>query len=78
MTCDGEGKLIESGQCESTLNGNPGCPLIDCLPEGMFFFSDQWFMGKYEKYILHVKYICYNVFYIVILITRRKMWQDVL
>ena len=38
MTCDGEGKLIESGQCESTLNGNPGCPLIDCLPEGMFFF----------------------------------------
>ena len=48
MTCDGEGKLIESGQCESTLNGNPGCPLIDCLPEGMFFFSDQWFRGKYE------------------------------
>ena len=39
MTCDGEGQLIESGQCESTLNGNPGCPLINCRPKGKFFFS---------------------------------------
>ena len=31
MTCDEEGQLIESGQCESTLYGNPGCSLINCL-----------------------------------------------
>ena len=38
MTCDEEGQLIESGQCESTLYGNPGCPLINCLPKGKLFF----------------------------------------
>ena len=34
MTCDENGKMIESGECESTLNGNPGCPMVICLPEG--------------------------------------------
>ena len=34
MTCDKMGNLVESGECESTLNGNPGCPMVDCLPQG--------------------------------------------
>ena len=41
MTCDEKGQLIESGQCESTLNGNPGCPMIDCRPIGMFKVVNQ-------------------------------------
>ena len=34
MTCDENGKMVESGECESRMNGNPGCPLVDCLPIG--------------------------------------------
>merc|ERR1719414_59718 len=26
--------MVESGECESRMNGNPGCPLVDCLPIG--------------------------------------------
>ena len=34
-TCNEQGELVDSGECESRLNGNPGCTIVNCLPEGI-------------------------------------------
>ena len=38
MTCDENGQSVESGECQSRINGNPGCPMVDCLPVGKFLY----------------------------------------
>ena len=30
--CDEWGQSVEANYCESILDGNPGCPVVDCMP----------------------------------------------